>query len=336
MSLQDVPSPFIAGVATRPHDACHQQADLFDSDYESYASEGIQAFGRQASFDVGTHLAAVQASFDILTSGRTDRGMRVTIEPANAVGANSNGYKVSVTVGAALSVDVDGSAKTVTIVVAATTTMSQLSSELDSTAQVSTAFFGGEGGNGTIGAQDVADSAGGSDAGVTKDRGLRVTIQRGASRKGPESNGYAISVTVGNALAVTLTDTAGSEGVAIVLAAATTMAQLKTAVDAVAGLNSAYFGGETGTGATDEQDVADSAGGTPDRWSIVEISPSGGGFVFIGESAPANDDSAILLWSTRVDFFAVPPGHEVWLKREGSTDRRGSIRIWRAPHRAAA
>ena len=221
-------SPYVIGDFERPADVTYYKSDLGDAGYESYASQGIEAFGRQAGFDI---LA-------------------------------------------------DGSASA----------------------------------------------------------GLRVTIERGTNRRAEESNGYAVSVTEGAALSVTLTDTAGAEAVAIVLAAATTMAQLKAAVDAVAGLASEYFGGETGTGGTAAQDVDDSAGASYDRWAAVQVSTNGAYFRYLGESAPADDSGSVIARGDveAIGRFMLPPGQQVWLKRTGTGDVPGSLQIWKARHEAAA
>ena len=218
--ISDVRSPFVAGPATRPPDAARYQSDLGDTAYESYSGNGINAYGRQGTFD-------------ILTDGEDDQG-------------------------------------------------------------------------------------------------LRVTIERGTNRIADETNGFVVTVTEGAALDVTMVSADGT--VDIVLAAATTMAQLKAAVDAYSGLDSDYFGGETGTGATAAQDVPPVSTATRDRAAIVRVWADNDLLIFVGASAPANDNGSELLRGGEPSYRQIPPGQLCWLKRRGNNDVPGSVAIWRAPH----
>ena len=161
-------------------------------------------------------------------------------------------------------------------------------------------------------------------------RGLRVTIAR-SFKKNLESNGYSVSVTVGNSLAVSITAT--NTAVTIVLAAATTMAQLKTAVDNNAHLSSAYYGGETGTGPTDAQEVADSAGAYQDRWSAVRIRKQVDTWIQTGTAAPTDNTGAIFGRNTIPTDIMMPPGHQLYLRTRSGTSL-ASAEMWRPADRA--
>ena len=206
----------IAHPYLRPADAIRQQSDLGDQAYESYSGNGIQAYGRQATFDI-------------------------------------------------LNLSQDG-------------------------------------------------------------RGLRVKILR-SHAAAEASNGYSVSVTVGNSLAVSVT--ASNKAITIGLLAATTMAQLKTRVDANSNLSSVYFGGETGTGPTDAQEVADTDSGVEDQWAAVRYVVTGDVFISIGTAAPSNDNVARIMRSNTLNNFRIPPGQLAWIKRVGGADVRGSVEIWR-------
>lgn len=253
-------------------DAIHQATNFGSSNYA--AQSGISAYG-------------TQATFDLFTRGRTDRGLRVTIARSSLAGPASDGVLVQVTrVNAdALSADYDGSAKTFNINVQDATTMANLKTEVDAETGISSVYFGGETGTG-LAESNIPVSAGGADGaqgtfdilgdGQTS-QGLRVTLGRASGRFGADSNGYRVTFAAGTGT-VSIND--ATRMIPITFPDDTALSFLKTIIDAVAGLSSVYFGGETGASTIADADTLDdtaTANGTPDVESVVDIPARTGG-----------------------------------------------------------
>ena len=159
------------------------------------------------------------------------------------------------------------------------------------------------------------------------DQGLRVSLLRAAAAA-EVSNGYAVTLTLGSARSVTVTNT--TKTIAIVVTASTTMAQLKTAIDANSNLGSAYFGGGGGTDATDAQEVADSAGGIEDQWAFVRIRCQGDLWIAMRTAVPTNLNNASMCKAEYPNDFMLPPGDQVYLRSRTGTVL-SSIELWRGP-----
>ena len=157
-------------------------------------------------------------------------------------------------------------------------------------------------------------------------RGLRISILRSANAA-EASNGYVITVTQANARSVTVDDSAKT--VAIVLTGATTLGQLKTAIDADTSLTSVYFGGGAAGNATSTQDIADSAGGIEDQWAAALIMGQSDLYIQTGTAAPTAITSAIVV---RISgrHILIPPGETLY-RRSRTGTARTSVEVWRGP-----
>ena len=166
------------------------------------------------------------------------------------------------------------------------------------------------------------------------DQGLRITIERGTHRIADETNGFEVTFVDGAADA-NLTSAmrtlvlTGEDGT-------TLLSALKTAVDAISGLDSDYFGGETGTNAVAmPPGVAGVvSGGTPDEhaWVVVTNAhnTTDAGLMQIGTSTPTNTNQATAV-PTRSNGVGrlMLPGERLYTIRGGTNDQRGSVEMWR-------
>ena len=329
--LESFRSPFVAGGIARPPSAIAQVAALGGS---SYANPTIaNAYGKQATIRIPIETGRVQATFDLPTRGNAARGLRVTVGaiPGGA-GAASNGITVRYTQSGGLPTSFAYAGRAITGNARGSTTMSNLKASVDATAGLTSAYFGGETGTGDAGATNTV-SAGGVDATADDSQGLEITIAR-AGLAADASNGVEATVEHGSASAVTF-DAAGKDMEVDVLAGAL-LSAIKTLVDAETHLSSEYFGGETGT-SEPGLGVFTSARGVEDQWMAVRIyaaraSTNPGLHVFVGASAPANDNGSVYWTDEAGPFMAmVPPSQRIWFKRIGSSNVRGSIELWRGP-----
>ena len=95
-------------------------------------SGGVNAYGRQATFD-------------IFTRDQTDRGLRVTIERGTGRnGADANGYAVTLIDGSNTSAVLNDTARTVALTVTGLTTgFNTLKAQIDGVSGLSSVYFGG-------------------------------------------------------------------------------------------------------------------------------------------------------------------------------------------------
>ena len=153
------------------------------------------------------------------------------------------------------------------------------------------------------------------------DKGLRVTIERGAGRNGADSNGYVVSLVDGSATTAALDDTART--VALTVASLTTgFNTLKTRIDAVAGLSSVYFGGAVQSERPELGDTV-SYGGEDGSPRKARFTANGGAvYIFFGSAAPADDTgSALATGAGGIWTGHLPTDAQVYIKHEGSTAR---------------
>ena len=120
---------------------------------------GASIFGTSYSNPTGFNNYGNQATFDILSDGETDQGLRVTIARAQLSAINSNGVSISVTVGNSRSATLSAANKTVTIVLTASTTLGQIKSTIDAATGLSSVYFGGGASGNATDAQEVADTS---------------------------------------------------------------------------------------------------------------------------------------------------------------------------------
>ena len=158
------------------------------------------------------------------------------------------------------------------------------------------------------------------------DQGLRITLGRGTGRIAEDSNGYLVEFASG-AVDAALDDSART--ITLTIQASTTLAGLKTELDAVTGLTSAYFGGETGT--NDPTATAGrTVGGTRDLvgWLRIFVPSANEGLLKFGTAVPTTEPGSRLV--SRVGWEGVlPRSQRIYTKRGGSNDVPASIEIWR-------
>ena len=158
------------------------------------------------------------------------------------------------------------------------------------------------------------------------DRGLRISSER-ATYPTDQLNGVLVIVRTESPTAATL-DLA-AETLTIDVAGVTTgLNTVKARVDAVAGLTSAYFGGETGSGRPTRGEGRFS-GGEPDRraWLSIHTADNNPGLIKFGTAVPTDAVGSRVVgrsgWSG-----LVPPAQNVYAMRGSSNDVRGSIEVW--------
>ena len=312
--------------------------------------------------ETGTSMAEAtlgdQATFDVLSPGFGDRGLRVAIDRTSLEGDGSNGVEVSIVPGTTTAVAFSATAKTVTLTVAPGTFIAALKTAVDAITGLTSVYFGGENGERQATFRLLNRNH--------PTRGLLVTIAR-TSLEGEASNDVEVDITRVNGDALSMSFDATAKTVEGNVRNATTMSALKTEVDGVTGLSSVYFGGETGTGnqsrATATETV--SAGGMTDPLARVrapvqltkggtadpltaeatadfpcwlDFLVAGNFFVQVvpGTTAPTNDTGAILARSTGVGRWVyVPAGHRAYVKRQGTTDIAGTVSRYRIQDRPA-
>ena len=159
------------------------------------------------------------------------------------------------------------------------------------------------------------------------DRGIRITVGRGENRNGSQGNAWRIEFASGG-LAAAAVD--AMRVLTLTYPAGAIMQGIKLAIDGISGWPaSAYFGGETGSGAVASM-ASDFAGGTPDREAWFEIMSSTvatTALFGIGTVAPVNAAAELLPRFNPVGRL-LNPGQRIWTNRNGTTDIPGSIALW--------
>ena len=157
-------------------------------------------------------------------------------------------------------------------------------------------------------------------------KGLEVVIERGAAAN-EASNDFDVRITRINANALAASMDAAAKTVVGNVKNASTMSDLKGTIDAVSGLSSRYFGGETGTGSAEARHVT-SAGGAVDRPALAVVTAENPILAVPGADAPGGDGAAAYVKGNTRTHVALRAGERLWLKRIGGTDIRASVELW--------
>ena len=160
--------------------------------------------------------------------------------------------------------------------------------------------------------------------------GLRISLGRGTFFA-EAANDVLVVVAVDTTLAaataayvaatrtLTITHSSGNQAFAAV----------KTAVDAITGISSSYYGNAAGT------DIASETGGQFDggrtNWGYVRVTVVSDMLIKMATSTPANadDDTARLAIEEQVWEGIIPPGERFYCKRRVATDVIGCVEMWR-------
>ena len=165
-------------------------------------------------------------------------------------------------------------------------------------------------------------------------RGLLITSER-ATYPTDELEGFAVIVEDGSSTTATL-DAAGKTLTVTLQSDTTGLNTVRTRINAIAGLTSAYFGTETGSGRPTKGETA-FAGGTPDEDVVVRIHPDGSALMFVGDAAPTNTDEVVFMRAGLMQpTVRIPAGMRVWLRAIGASAFDGSIEVWRLGEAAEA
>ena len=157
-------------------------------------------------------------------------------------------------------------------------------------------------------------------------RGLRISTER-ATYPTDQLNGLRVIVRTESPSAATLDVDAGTL-IIDVAGESTGLNTVKARVDAVAGLTSAYFGGENGAGRPTRGE-GQFSGGTPDRWAWISAhtADNNPGLLRFGAAVPTDDTGSRVVGRSGWGGL-VPPGQSVYARRGSSNDVRGSIEVW--------
>ena len=165
-------------------------------------------------------------------------------------------------------------------------------------------------------------------------RGLLITPER-ATYPTDELEGFRVIVEDGSSTTATL-DEAGRTLTVTLQSDTTGFNTVKSRIDGITGLASAYFGSESGSGRPTKGETA-FAGGTPDEDVVIRLIPDGTGLMFVGSAAPSNADEAVLVRPGLFSpLYRIPAGERVWLRATGSNALDGSIEVWRLGEAAGA
>ena len=165
-------------------------------------------------------------------------------------------------------------------------------------------------------------------------RGLLITSER-ATYPTDEIEGFAVIVEDGASTTATL-DEAGKTLTVTLQSDTTGLNTVKSRIDAITGLTSAYFGTETGSGRPTKGETK-FAGGTPDEDVVIRLIPDGSALMFVGDAAPANsDEAAFVRPGLFTPLYRIPAGMRVWLRAVGTGNVDGGIEVWRLGEAAEA
>ena len=158
--------------------------------------------------------------------------------------------------------------------------------------------------------------------------GLRITI--GATLlSAEEGNEAPVLVAVDTTLAAA--EAAYADGVLTITysAAAQAFAAVKTAVDAIAGISSAYYGNATNADIASVTSGIFEGGRT--NWAYVRVTVVSDMLIKIATATPVNadDDTSRLAIEEQVWDAVIPPGERFYTKRRIATDVIGCAEMWR-------
>ena len=311
----------------KPH-AIRQSSSLGTNAY--VAASGINAYGKQATFDIFVRVSGDQATFDIPARTDPTQGLRVTIPRQSLPTEASNGVTVHITQNGGLpgSFAYNATTKVITGNARGSSILSAFRTTIIADAAFSAAdlaYFGGESGASTTGAVTTVTTGGTPDA-LDDSQGLRVTLAR-SSLAAALSNGVSVEIEQGAASAATFSTT--SRNVEIDATAAADLDDLKTLIDAETGLSSSYFGGETGTGLPFLENKATFTA-TRDPRGVYRIVSGSQLYAHPGTAAPSSDSGVRIIAPHVVQHGRLAPGERLWIKRVGTSNVRGSVELWLA------
>ena len=106
-------------------------------------------------------------------------------------------------------------------------------------------------------------------------------------------------------------------------------AAVKTAVDAITGINSSYYGNATGADIASE--TSGMFAGARTFWGYVRVTVVSDMLIKIATTTPANadDDTSRLAIEEQVWDAVIPPDHRFYCKRRVATDVIGCVEMWR-------
>ena len=171
--------------------------------------------------------------------------------------------------------------------------------------------------------------------GASTSGGLRVFFE--GALAGAAGAGYTASVVSGGTTGVAVDEDAKT--VVVTIAANATLGDVKTAVDADARLTSIYF--DDGAAGNDADTVAEHTvrDGHAPRRALVRVRKDNDALAYVGTEAPDSDislttDTGIdgVVWLKSGDtseWFTLPPGERLFVRRQGSSDISGCLELWK-------
>ena len=160
--------------------------------------------------------------------------------------------------------------------------------------------------------------------------GLRISLGRGTFPV-EHANLARVVVAVDTGLAVaTAAYTAATRTLLITYSSATqAFAAVKTAVDAITGINSSYYG--NATGADEASETSGMFAGARTFWGYVRVTVVSDMLIKIATTTPANadDDTSRVAIEEQVWDAVIPPDHRFYCKRRIATDVIGCVEMWR-------
>ena len=160
--------------------------------------------------------------------------------------------------------------------------------------------------------------------------GLRISLSRGTFQA-EAANDVRIVVAVDITLtASTAAYVAATRTLTITYSAASqAFTAVKTAVDAISGITSAYYGNATGADIGSVTSGQFAGGRT--NWCYVRVTVVTDLLIKMATSTPANadDDTARVAIEEQVWEGLIPPGERFYCKRRVATDVIGCVEMWR-------
>ena len=160
--------------------------------------------------------------------------------------------------------------------------------------------------------------------------GLRISLSRGTFQA-EAANDVRVVVAVDITLtAATAAYVAATRTLTITYSAASqAFTAVKTAVDAISGITSAYYGNATGADIGSVTSGQFAGGRT--NWCYVRVTVVTDLLIKMATSTPANadDDTARVAIEEQVWEGLIPPGERFYCKRRVATDVIGCVEMWR-------
>ena len=160
--------------------------------------------------------------------------------------------------------------------------------------------------------------------------GLRISLSRGTFQA-EAANGVRIVVAVDITLSAAAAAYVEATRTLTITysAAAQAFTAVKTAVDAIAGINSAYYGNATGADIGSIMNGAFAGGRT--NWCYVRVTVVSDMLIKMATSTPANadDDTARVAIEEQVWEGIIMPSERFYCKRRVAVDVIGCVEMWR-------